>query len=487
MVNFIKILIFLLIDTIINDINILKIPFKKEIPDLNHISSKEIIENKLLNNLILTELRVGTPPQTIKLRMEFSSNLFYIADYYSLSHIKFYPSKSETYKKISDNNLYPGISKLNQGVLSLDYFYFNKSSNDKYNTTFILGEDTDKDDSGGLLGLNLDDPNKQFYNKYSFINEIKKLGLISNYYFTIKYTNDFSGNIIFGELPHKYDKRYKEKNYKEKYVDIPIDNIIWNFQFDKIYSVNNVNTSIIRILDERINGNFRIESNVIEGSETFRQYLLASFMKENINEKKCFQEKSKLYYTFYCTENTDITKINNLYFYNKELNYTFELTYKELFYHNQNDGNYYFLVVFKDYSEEDYPIYSWVLGEPLFKKYEIYFNKDSKRIGIYYKNIDESEGEDDNEEENKYSDVNEESKDNQEEIGNKDKKSWWSKNKWYAILIIALILFFFGFGITLFLYLKNKPKRKAKANELNDDYEYQSVDAKNNLINYKIN
>ena len=200
-----------------------------------------------------------------------------------------------------------------------------------------------------------------------------------------------------------------------------------------------------------------------------------------------FLRKIKIILYFLLYENTDITKANDLCFYNKELNYTFELTYKELFYHNQNDGNYYFLVVFRDYSEEDYPIYSWVLGEPLFKKYEIYFNKDSKRIGIYNKNIDESEGEDDNEEENKYSDVNEDSKDNQEEIGNKDKKSWWSKNKWYAILIIALILFFFGFGITLFFYLKNKPKRKAKANELNDDYEYETMDTKNNLINYKIN
>ena len=204
-------------------------------------------------------------------------------------------------------------------------------------------------------------------------------------------------------------------------------------------------------------------------------------MKENINEKKCFQEKSETYYTFYCNENVDITQLNNLYFYNKELNYTFELTYKELFYHNENDGNYYFLVVFKDYSNDDYPIYSWVLGEPLFRKYEIYFNKDTKRIGLYDKSNYDTENEDgseDKDDEKKESDNNNKEKEN----GNNDRKSWWSKNKWYVVLISVLILFFFGFGITLFLYIKNRPKRKAKANELKDDYEYE-IETSNKLIN----
>ena len=205
--------------------------------------------------------------------------------------------------------------------------------------------------------------------------------IIKDYYFIIKYINNFSSNLIIGDLPHKYDNTYNINNYKDIYSDVKTNEIIWNLKFDKIYTVNSSNSSNIRNIDEGINVYFIIELNVIEGTENYRYDFLNTFYKENKN--LCFEVLSDNYYTYYCNDKVDISKLKNLNFFNKELNYTFELSYNDLFFYNEKDGNYYFLIIFKDYSEEDYPIYSWKLGEPIFKKYEIFFNKDNKKIGIY--------------------------------------------------------------------------------------------------------
>ena len=57
------------------------------------------------------------------------------------------------------------------------------------------------------------------FNNYNFINKLKRIGIINDYYFTIKYTDKNKGNIIFGDLPHNYNGNYKEKNYLHTYAD----------------------------------------------------------------------------------------------------------------------------------------------------------------------------------------------------------------------------------------------------------------------------
>ena len=178
-------------------------------------------------------------------------------------------------------------------------------------------------------------------------------------------------------------------------------------------------------------------------------------MQEKIDKKLCFEvskETDNNYISYYCTKEVDISQLKNIYFYNKELDFTFELTYKDLFYYNEKDGNYYFLVVFlNEYDEWDYSSFYWTFGEPLIKKYQFVFNQNSKRIGLYT-----SIG------------------DNNNNI-NVNNETWWSRNKWYLVLIILLFIFFVSLAIVLFLYFKNKPKRKIKANELDEDYEYSSA------------
>ena len=97
---FLFFLIILVLDYVINQDGVLIMPFKKEHPDLEGVPPNEIIYPKMFDNLVMTELRVGTDPQTIKLRLEFESYFFYIPGYNSDSKIKFDETKSKTYQEM---------------------------------------------------------------------------------------------------------------------------------------------------------------------------------------------------------------------------------------------------------------------------------------------------------------------------------------------------------------------------------------------------
>ena len=134
--------------------------------------------------------------------------------------------------------------------------------------------------------------------------------------------------------------------------------------------------------------------------------------------------------------------MKNLYFYNKELNYDFEFSYKDLFFYNELDKKYYFLIIFEKSNGSG----RWLMGEFFFKKYQLIFNQEKKKIGIYLGKI---------------------------KVNDNEEKTWFSKNKWYLILIVFLICLLIAVSIMIYLYIQVKPKRKIKANELiDDDYEY---------------
>ena len=447
---------------VFNNEGIITLSFKKEIPNLNGVQPKKVIDPTVSDNLIMTEIKIGTEPQAIKLRIELSSYLFYISGYNTLSQIKFDQRKSETYRKNEDKSHYFSQSKLNEGILSSDFIYYENNNDKKYNTTFILGTDTEKEKSGGLIGLKFDDKTTQSYTNYNFINEIKKIGVIKDYYFTIKYKDNNSGELIVGDLPHNYDNNYKNKEFKTIYTNLEVDDKNWSMDLDLVYIADEQNSNNKSNVGEKIYARLKIEKSIIEGTSRFHQKLKNYFMDELINNNLCYEIKSDNYISYYCKQEANISKLKNIYFFNKELNFTFELTYNDLFYHNEYDGNNYFLVVFPiDDEEYGYSSYYWTLGEPLFKKYQFVFNKNSKIIGLY---VNTTITLDDNKDETK-------------------PETWWSRNKWYIILIIILVIVLSVLGLMIYLYIKNKPKRKIKANELDDNYEYNLDPSKNKLIN----
>ena len=432
--------------------DIISIPFKKDFPNLNGLSPKDIFL-KLKENTLLSEINIGTPPQKLGLKLTLTDYLFYIGGKNSRFQNKFIETNSDTYKSIS-NALYFSISNIREGFLSSDIFYFNTNSKDSKEMNFILGTETDQCKEGGIIGLNMKDLDSKNYEKYNFINILKNNGFIKDYYFTIEYNNN-SGNLIIGDLPHNYNNSYNEKYFKDIYVSIFTDVLTWNINLDLIYIADNPLSENKKIVGEKIYGYFKLEIGIILGTDRYRLYLLNDFMAEKIDKGLCFEIISTFYISYYCKEELDLSKFKSLYFYVKGLDYTFELNYKDLFYNN-NDGNNYFLVYFNaDYNEEEGSSFFWTFGEPLFKKYRLVFNQDTKRIGFYnQQNLDKD--------------------------GNKEdtleNQSFWMKYKWYIILIILLVIACCGLDYIIFLYIKALPKRKMKANELEDDFEYSQKD-----------
>ena len=89
---------------------------------------------------------------------------------------------------------------------------------------------------------------------------------------------------------------------------------------------------------------------------------------------------------YYCNKDLDTSSIQPLKIEIKEMEYTFELTEKELW---EYVGDYkYFLVIFREYYFfED----EWTLSKPFLKKYPLIFDKEKKIIGfIKNKNIKSS-------------------------------------------------------------------------------------------------
>ena len=175
-----------------------------------------------------------------------------------------------------------------------------------------------------------------------------------------------------------------KKDFREMYISLSSDAYTWNIIFSSIYVGNNKTMEEKNIVGKNIYGFFKLEYGIILGTENYRQYLLKEFMREQINKNMCYEVNFTFYISYYCKKDVDISKIKNLYINSKELDFTFELNYKDLFYQNE-DGNNYFLIIFNNVDEEEEHSEFWSFGEPLIKKYNLIFNPDSKQIGIYAK------------------------------------------------------------------------------------------------------
>ena len=223
-----------LLKFILNQDGVINLSFTKEIPNLQGLSSKDIIL-KISNNKVNVDLRIGSNYQIVKLRLEFESYIFYITSGSSSNNTKYNEKLSKTYQKMENIQLIFDISNLRKGIFSSDYIYYYKNNDKKYNTTFLLGLTTVGENGDGLIGLNFGD--KIQYYKYNFFNELKRIGLINDYYFTINYKDNNSGYLIIGDLLHNYDKNYKKENYKDIYSDFYEDDIIWTIKFNPIYLI----------------------------------------------------------------------------------------------------------------------------------------------------------------------------------------------------------------------------------------------------------
>lgn len=410
------------------------------------------IFRSLLENNIFINIEMGEPRQIIDIFLRMDTEYFYFSE----------KPNNSTYSQINDVN--SNINNFFDKEKSSSLEITNKSSpiiknfNNKGNySNDILYFQTDKDTIKKRISFNLYNATygnmpgvigfkiikNPFYNQYSLIDQLKSNDIINSYFWMINYTSDNEGNLIIGEQPHVFDSTY----YREEdllnahgflYQTIPE----WGLRFDNITFRN----KSFKYFQECL---FNYEYNYIKGIEKFEKELDIYFNK-SIQNGTCFKENinylkgpNKFYYCNKEKFKDNMKYFPSLIFEHNEMNYTFELNYKDLFL-EKNDKL--ILMVFFDNIG-----INWYFGKPFLRKYSFIMNQDTKLIGFYNR------------------------KDSQNENKNNNNNVII---KIIVIIVGILLLFILGIIIGKYLFKNNKRPK----NVIDDDYEYM-----NNNIEGKIN
>jgi len=438
----------------------LNIPFKTKPSTLKDTETNitRLFRSLIYNNIYIN-LEIGEPKQIVETFLDSKDINFYFSEKTkndSKTNISnpnhddvgceldnfFDKSKSNTIE-ITDK-----IKSLNygyKGKTSYDFFYFKDENNKdiKEKIEFILSSST-IGNRPGIIGLQY--PRGSENN--NFFNLLKQKDIINSYFWMINYTSDNEGNFIIGELPHKFSPdTYKEEDllighpytYKamQEYWGLRMDDILFqdnNFRpYHECY--------------------FYQDLNIIEGIQALEK-LIDKYLNDSINNGICFKNYIKYPYGphkfYYCNKEKYKDKVKefpSLRFVHQEMNYTFELTYEDLFIEKYDKL---ILLIFFEERGSD-----WKLGKPFLKKYSFLMNHDMKIVG-FYKNFGKIKEENPNNEGNS------------------------KKNLGLTISLIVLgVIVLVALGILIGKYLFKKKKR---INTIDDEYDYSET-VNENIIN----
>ena len=398
-------------------------PFKQN--EYNNLTNPTDIFYYLKSLEFYTNLTVAEPTQIIRSFIDFTKFHFYISNV--TSNREYFIEKSESFNTKYDHDfiLYTysfvegkyanetlivapkDINSTTEEIIKIKNFTFSMPT--KYT---ILNRKMFPSSIG--LGFYAYNSNQQL----NFLMQLCMKNIINESYFFVDFDDDLNGNLYIGDLPHLINPdKYKFDKYTPIYTNI--DNILyeWSFRCDCSYNYvrekNNSDDSINKknmklVLDLNLNG-----------------MILAISYFHIFNQ------------TFYCDKDkVNIKKFKDIYFYQKDINYTFHFDYKDLFI-IKND-----ILFFNIFFDENDFTHLANIGKIFFVKYLLVFNYDKKMIGFYTKNTDEN--------------------------------SFISMDNSYIkiILIIFMVLLAIILVVILIKYLNKKSGRKIRKNELDEDYDY---------------
>ena len=316
-----------------------------------------IKKNDFMNKIIVNNVYVNE--KKIDFEIKFNDYKIYISNYLIKKENN---NENEIYFK--ELNDFDGFKTKN------DFNINNKLINDI--NVIAIEDDENNYYNNNIIGFeyrrNQENFLKQLYNKNIIENEIIFI--------------DFYQNKIFFDYP---------KNISNiKYIKANIDGFLINFSInlDKIFTNlikknNNNNNYYSDFIENKffeIDFNFNL--NGIVAPFEFKNYLINNLNLLNYCEKISYIENN-LYYYYKCKNskilNNNIKNIN-INFYNKFINFTFNLNLKDLCEKETNNNNFIIKILFNEYYN------NWILGKIFLEKYPFVFDYSKKLLGIIIKN-----------------------------------------------------------------------------------------------------
>ena len=384
-------------------------------------------------------------------------------------------SNSETSKLLGNGTKYFNFIDFVE-VYSEEFSFFNttlmeenKDNISEVSELILVKDSTNHTNEEMCLSIGLGVGHRAFINPEppQFIDDLRKKRMIKSTHFTFKFIDQYNGLLIIGQKPHEYENdkiKYYENNYTLAYTKSLTSFFrLWAVSMKEIYFYNSTKDKVI-VTKNNNEINILYDFGFIIGNNQYKKLIYESYFENLINNEICELELSDKtifntstvyvntngsYYMFICDKekmNKFIKDFPNLYFANVDYNYTFELTYKDLFMEIYN--NYYFMVLFPNNNETRSEFQKWYLGLPFMKQYQFVLNANDDTIGFYKTktfNYEESD---------KFIEQNKE------------------KSKvWVYVLQISIVIVLVGLGVYIGMLLKKQ--RKKRANELkDDDYDY---------------
>ena len=374
----------------------------------------------IFNSEIYSNLSIGTPKQTLKMILNGNEQTFYITEK-TYNH-----SFSSTYHGANNRDVF-FLDNVKSGLKSNDTGYFNlKAKNEiftnetclKYALVYSVKYDFHKL-IDGVIGLQLKVPN--YLGIPNFIDNLKSNKFINSYQWAIIYNNIENKNFkmetngwnqflfrnSFGELIVGFDKdeysdifAIKLENYelRSTKVEKDRDKLFWSLFFEDIYLYKEIKTNNnIIINDDEDTNKKHLDKKLTEllttkeyniGTKEFQLLINEEFFNYYLENNIC-QPKDIFYdfsfekFFYYICDNSTgrfilENKFPNISFVHRELKYTFELTYLDLFFTDINDSKknkFYFNIIFSKSARD-----KWSLGKPFLKKYIFMFDYDKKLI-----------------------------------------------------------------------------------------------------------
>ena len=395
-------------------------------PFENNPSEFSNIIQKLLLNELKVNIYIGTPSQKIDLYFSMIKNdLIFVKKEKSKSNL-YSPEKSYSFKFFQNSTFYNQlITDLipSKDIITFDFYSFHNGKVKKITLLkkeilFYLDNSTNSNLIGslGLAPYHIVDEDEKNINIIpSFLIQLKKYGIIckNTWFINLESNNN---EIIFGLLPHEYNKNKYNEHQIVNLAAIPfksrINNKIifnWNFRISKMYvEFNNKRNNTVLDLTNEMSIDLNYNSELIISIQKYWSFINNVLFQEYIDNKKCFMNitnniynsrelLNSQYYYIYCNyKYKDELKNNfgNVVIECKDCNYTFKLTFEDLMKPikvinnmGKEEIKLLFLVVFNSASSSVHHYHRWIMGSPFLKKYQFYFEQNSKMIYFYKKEI----------------------------------------------------------------------------------------------------